>query len=221
MEQLLDALKEWIVAYVGDAGYWAVFILMALESACIPLPSEVTMPVAGLLAAEGKMSFFWAGMIGAFANLAGSWAAYAVGRSGGRTLLERYGKYVLIKQHDIERADKWFEKYGDAAVFFSRLLPVVRTFISLPAGVARMPLIKFSVLTFLGCLPWSFALLWAGYVLGEHWETILPYTEPIAYVIGGLILIVVVIWYVRKIRKARAAGSAQEEEASPTSSATD
>ena len=175
--------------------------MMALESALIPIPSEVTMPVGGLLAAEGRLSFFWVGMVGAFANLVGSWAAYAVGRGEGRKLLLKYGKYVLIRPHDIEKADRWFEKYGDSTVFFSRLLPVVRTFISLPAGVARMPLVRFSILTFAGCLPWSFALAYAGLKLGENWEKLLPYFEPVSYAIAGILAIVITVWLVRRARR--------------------
>lgn len=200
MEQLLDAFKNWIVDFVGQGGYWGIFVLMALESALIPIPSEVTMPVGGLLAAEGRLSFFWVGMVGAFANLAGSWAAYALGRGEGRKLLFKYGKYVLIRPHDIVKADRWFEKYGDSTVFFSRLLPVVRTFISLPAGVAKMPLLRFSALTFAGCLPWSFALAYAGLKLGENWEKLLPYFEPVSYAIAGVLVIAIAFWFVRRTR---------------------
>ena len=201
MEQLLDAFKEWIVEFVGQGGYWGIFILMALESALIPIPSEVTMPVGGLLAAEGRLSFFWVGMVGAFANLVGSWAAYALGRGEGRKLLLRYGKYVLIRPHDIDKADRWFEKYGDSTVFFSRLLPVIRTFISLPAGVSKMPLLRFSILTFAGCLPWSFALAYAGLKLGENWEKLLPYFEPVSYAIAAIVGVVIIVWFVRRARR--------------------
>jgi len=202
MEHLLDALKTWIENSVGSSGYMGIFILMLLESACIPIPSEITMPVGGLLAQAGRLSFFWVGMLGAVGNLVGSWIAYAVGRGGGRSLLLKYGRYVLIKPHDVERADIWFERYGDSAVFFSRLLPVVRTFISLPAGVAKMPLLRFSVLTFAGCVPWSFALAWAGYLLGENWKDILPYLDLVTYIIAALVVLVVVIWYARRMKAA-------------------
>jgi membrane protein DedA with SNARE-associated domain len=204
MTELLDAFKEWIVSSVGSWGYVGIFVLMALESACIPIPSEVTMPVGGLLASEGRLSFFWVGMIGAVANLVGSWVAYFAGAAGGRPFLEKYGRYVLLKQHDLERADRWFEKRGDSAVFFSRLLPVVRTFISLPAGISRMPFLRFSVFTFIGCLPWSFALTWAGYLLGDNWERILPYMEPVSYVIAAAVVVVVAVWIFRRLAKTRA-----------------
>ena len=205
MTEVLNSLKEWIVDSVGTWGYLGIFILMALESACIPLPSEVTMPVAGLLAAEGKLSFVAVGLVGAAANLAGSMLAYGLGAAGGRPLLEKYGKYLLIKHHDLERADRWFEKRGDSAVFFSRLLPVVRTFISLPAGVSRMPFGRFSLLTFLGSLPWCFALAWAGFLLGDNWDRILPYIEPVSYVIAILLVILIAVWFVRRFTRAKAA----------------
>lgn len=204
MAELLDQLKEFIVASVGSSGYLGVFVLMTLESACIPIPSEITMPVAGLLAAEGRLSFFWAGTLGAVANVAGSWIAYGAGAAGGRPFLEKYGRYVLIRSHDLDRADRWFQRYGDAAAFFSRLLPVVRTFISLPAGVARMPFLRFTLLTLLGSLPWSFGLTWAGYLLGDNWESILPYTEPISYGIAGILVILIGWWLIRRLTRSPA-----------------
>ncbi|MEO7804865.1 MAG: DedA family protein [Actinomycetota bacterium] len=200
MEHLLDQFKESIVLYVGAWGYVAIFVLMVLESACIPIPSEITMPVGGLLAAAGRLNFIAVGMIGAVANLVGSWAAYAVGRGGGRQLLLKYGRFILIKPHDIDKADRWFEKFGDRAVFFSRLLPVVRTFISLPAGVARMPLLRFSILTLAGCLPWSFALAYAGFLLGDNWEKILPYTEPVTYGVAVVVAAVIGWWFFKRMR---------------------
>ncbi|MGI8425986.1 MAG: DedA family protein [Actinomycetota bacterium] len=206
IEQLLDQLKEFTVNSVGTWGYLAIFVLMLAESACIPIPSEITMPVGGLLAAEGKLEFVWVGLIGAFANLVGSWLAYGIGRFGGRQLLIRYGRFVLIKPHDVEKADKWFERYGYSAVFFSRLLPVIRTFISLPAGVARMRLVPFSILTLLGCLPWSFGLAYAGFVLGKNWPKILPYTEPFTYFVAALTGAGIAFWFIRRYRR-RNAGS--------------
>jgi len=205
VEHLLDQFKNLVVESVGQWGYLAIFVLMAAESACIPIPSEVTMPVGGLLAAEGRLSFVAVGILGAVANLVGSWLAYGVGRRGGRQLLLRYGRYILIKPHEIEKADRWFERYGAKAVFFSRLLPVVRTFISLPAGVAGMPLAKFSVLTLIGCLPWSFGLAYAGYLLGENWEKILPYTEPVTYGIAAVSALLIGYWIIRKLRQRPAA----------------
>jgi len=196
---------------IGRYGYLAVFVLMTLESALIPIPSEVTMVFGGFLAGRGELSFFWVGMIGALANVLGSWLAYWLGIWGGRPMVEKWGKYVFLRPHDIDKAEAWFAKHGEMAVFVSRLLPVVRTFISLPAGVARMPFGKFTIYTFLGCLPWSFALAWLGLVLGDNWETVLRYGEPISWGIAILCAGVVVWWLVRRARQRKAAAVASED----------
>lgn len=196
---------------IGTYGYWAVFVLMMLESALIPIPSEVTMVFGGFLASRGELDFFWVGMIGALANVVGSWLAYWLGIWGGRPLIERWGRYVFLRPHDIDRAHDWFERHGEAAVFVSRLLPVVRTFISLPAGVARMPFGKFTLYTFLGCIPWSFALAWGGFVLGENWETVLRYGEPITWGVA-VVVAAVVVWFVAKRIRERRARAAQAPE---------
>lgn len=185
---------------IGDYGYYAVLVLMILESACIPIPSEVTMVFGGFLVSRGRLDFFWVGMLGTLANVLGSWLAYWVGLVGGRPLIERWGRYIFLRPHELDRAEVWFEKHGEAAVFVSRLLPVVRTFISLPAGVAKMPFVKFTVYTFLGCLPWTFALTWAGFLLGENWETFLKYGEPVSIAIGVVLLGLLVWWLVRRAR---------------------
>jgi membrane protein DedA with SNARE-associated domain len=155
---------------------------MAIESAAIPLPSELIMPLAGwMLIRDQGLGWPWlflAAFCGALGNVIGSLAAYGVGAWGGRPALRRYGKYVLITPHEIERADAWFDRYGAFAVFFSRLLPVVRTFISLPAGVARMPVVPFTVLTFLGSFPWSLGLAWGGYLLADRWEEMRAWMRP-------------------------------------------
>lgn len=201
---------------IGDYGYYAVVVLMILESACIPIPSEVTMVFGGFLVSRGRLDFFWVGMLGTLANVLGSWLAYWVGLVGGRPLIERWGKYIFLRKHELDRAEVWFEKHGEAAVFVSRLLPVVRTFISLPAGVAKMPFVKFTVYTFLGCLPWTFALTWAGFLLGENWETFLKYGEPVSIAIGVILLGVLVWWLVRRARaKARAELATEGESATP------
>ena len=201
----MDAIHDAIVHSVGDWGYWAIFLLMALESACIPIPSEVTMPVGGLLAAEGNLNFWLVGLVGAFANLVGSWVAYAVGATASRPLILRFGRYVRLREHDLDRATAWFERYGGRAVFWSRLLPVVRTFISLPAGSARMELGRFSLYSFLGCVPWSFGLAYGGYVLGQNWEKLAENVELGAYVIAGLLVVGAVFLVIRsRRRRARA-----------------
>lgn len=200
---------------IGDYGYYAVVVLMILESACIPIPSEVTMVFGGFLVSRGRLDFFWVGMLGTLANLLGSWLAYWVGLVGGRPLIERWGKYIFLRKHEIDRAEVWFEKHGEAAVFVSRLLPVVRTFISLPAGVAKMPFVKFTLYTFLGCLPWTFALTGAGFLLGENWETFLKYGEPVSIAIVITLLALLVWWLVRRARAKARASLAAEGEAEP------
>lgn len=202
---MLEWLEHLITDYLGDYGYQAVFVLMVLESAAIPIPSEVTMVFGGFLVSRGELDFFWVAMLGTVANVLGSWLTYWIGLRGGRPLIERWGRYVFLRKHELDRAEAWFERRGELAVFVSRLLPVVRTFISLPAGVARMPFGKFTLYTFLGCLPWTFALTWAGLLLGDNWETVLRYGEPVSWaiVIAGVGLIV--WWLVKRARAKRAA----------------
>lgn len=209
---MFEALERFMTGVIGDYGYYAVIILMVLESACIPIPSEVTMVFGGFLVSRGRLDFFWVGMLGTLANVLGSWLAYWVGLVGGRPLIDRWGKYIFLRKHEIDRAEVWFEKHGEAAVFVSRLLPVVRTFISLPAGVAKMPFAKFTVYTFLGCLPWTFALTWAGFLLGENWETFLKYGEPVSIAIVVLLVAVLVWWLVRRARTKNRASVAPEGE---------
>jgi membrane protein DedA with SNARE-associated domain len=195
-------MEEWVTNY----GYVAVFLLMLAESACIPFPSEVTMLVGGWYAEKGVLNFWWVGVAGVFGNLVGSWVAYAVGYKTGRDLLDRYGKYVLIRSHDVDKAEVWWEKHGEAATFFSRLLPVIRTFISLPAGMARMSFGKFTLYTFLGVIPWTFALTYLGYVVGDRWEQVLNYFDIPTLIIGGALVLIAVVWYLRR-RKARKAAT--------------
>jgi membrane protein DedA with SNARE-associated domain len=201
---MLEWIEHFITDYLGQYGYLAIFVLMVLESACIPIPSEVTMVFGGFLVSRGELDLFWVAVIGAVANLLGSWLAYGVGYVGGRPLIMRWGRYVLLREHELDRAHDWFERHGEAAVFVSRLLPVIRTFISLPAGVARMPFGKFTLYTFLGCLPWVFALTWAGVLLGDNWETFLRYGEPISLAIGIIAAAFIVWWVVKRVRARRA-----------------
>ncbi len=200
---MLEWLEHFITNTLGAYGYQAVFVLMVLESALIPIPSEVTMVFGGFLVSRGRLDFFWVGMLGALANLVGSWLAYWLGLWGGRPLVERWGRYVFHRPHELDRAEAWFARHGEAAVFISRLLPVVRTFISLPAGVARMPFVKFSVYTFLGCLPWTFALTWAGVLLGKNWETFLRYGSPISYAIAAALALWIGWWLWKRYRARR------------------
>jgi len=177
---------------------------MAIESACIPLPSEIIMPLAGWFLVDdrglGVEWLFLAAFCGALGNLIGSWVAYAVGAWGGRPLLLRYGRYFLITRHEVEQADRWFARYGDRAVFISRMLPVIRTFISLPAGIARMNIWRFSILTFVGSFPWSLGLAWAGFLLGENWERIREWMRP-ADIPILIVLAALAAWYIyRRVR---------------------
>jgi membrane protein DedA with SNARE-associated domain len=183
---------------------------MLLESACVPIPSEVTMLFGGALTATafagaGRELDFWqvvaAGTVG---NLVGSWLAYWVGAAGGRAIVDRFGRYLLIRPHEVDRAHAWFERRGERAVFVSRLLPVVRTFISLPAGVAGMPFWRFTVYTALGCLPWCLVLALLGRELGDRWTTVESFLRPVAWAIAGALVIGAVVFVRRRWRTVRA-----------------
>ena len=198
-----------IITQVYDTMGWAgVVFLMAVESAAIPFPSELIMPLAGWLLVEAKGGgwpmLFLAGFYGALGNLLGSWVAYGISLKGGRPLLLKYGKYVLLTQHEIDRTEEWFARYGEWAVFFSRLLPVVRTFISIPAGIARMNLWKFSLYTFAGSFPWSLGLAYGGFVLGENWEAMRSVMRPFDYPILAVIILAGVWFVVQRIKALRA-----------------
>ena len=170
-DQLITAIATTIADTISALGYLGVLALMALESACIPLPSEVIMPFAGYLASTGHFSLWGAATVGAIGCNVGSTIAYYVALHGGRKAINRWGSYVFIRADDLERAERLFARYGAAAVFISRLLPVVRTFISFPAGLARMSVLKFQFYTFVGSWPWCFGLAYVGYVLGRNWDT--------------------------------------------------
>ncbi|HEX9824273.1 MAG TPA: DedA family protein [Actinomycetota bacterium] len=199
----MDWLEHFITDTIGAYGYLAIFVLMVLESALIPIPSEVTMVFGGFMVARGRLDFVLVALTGTLANLVGSWIAYYLGRVGGRPLVERWGKYVFLRTHDLDRAEAWWAKRGDAAVLVSRLLPVVRTFISLPAGVAEMPFGRFTLYTFLGCLPWCFALTWAGVLLGDNWEVFLRHSRPVVIAVGVAVAGLLVWWFLRRRSRAR------------------
>ena len=194
---ILSWLSSIIISVISATGYLGIFGLMALESACIPIPSEVIMPFSGFLVWQGRFELLPVVLWGALGNLTGSIIAYWIGAWGGRRLIEKYGKYILISGHDLELADSWFAKYGQSTVFFSRLLPVVRTFISLPAGIARMDFKKFCVYTLLGSLFWSFFLAYAGLIAGENWDRLKVYFHKFDLAIG-VIIIVGIVWWVRR-----------------------
>lgn len=200
MVGLVETVTNFAIHLIENLGYWGVFIGMTLESACIPIPSEVIMPLSGYVAYEGKMTLLGITIIGSFGNLFGSLIAYFVGLKGGRPFLEKYGKYILISHDRLEMADRWFEKYGYEAVFISRILPIIRTFISLPAGIAKMDLKKFTIYTFLGSLPWTFLLGYIGYFLGPQWNIIRNYFQilDIIVILGIIGFIVYLIYQYRK-----------------------
>jgi len=195
---MIEVLGHYIIQLISTTGYVGIFILMALESALIPIPSEITMPFAGFLASKGQLSFTLIVIVGTLANVAGSLAAYYIGYVLEETVLlgiiKKYGKFVLLSEHEYNRARKWFEKYGDKIIFISRLLPAVRTVISLPAGMFEMNLKKFIVYTTFGCLIWSIFLTYIGFVLGENWNSLEPYYRKFEFIIAGLIILAVVVY---------------------------
>jgi len=197
---------EWVVNnathLISVWGLPGVFFLMLLESANIPVPSEAIMPFAGFVVSEGHMSLASIVVAGVLGNLVGSWISYAVGLYGGRPFIDRYGKYVLLRHHHVELAERWFDRWGAPAVFFSRMVPIVRTFISLPAGIARMPFWKFTVYTLLGCVPWVLMLGWVGMRLGANWERIRPYLHIVDYVVIAVVLMLIA-WAIYRWRRGR------------------
>lgn len=171
IETIVTTLATAIAATISGAGYLGIVLLMAVESACIPLPSEIIMPFAGYLTSTGRFSLVLAATAGALGCNLGSAIAYEIGRYGGRPRVERWGGYVPLGRHDLDLADRFFARWGDLAVLVARLLPVVRTFIALPAGLAAMPRLRFHLYTFLGSWPWCFALAYVGFALGEQWQS--------------------------------------------------
>lgn len=184
IESIIAVLSRFVIDMISTFGYSGILVTMAIESACIPLPSEIIMPFSGYLVTTGQFSMLGVTLAGAIGNVVGSIVAYYAGVWGGRPFVERYGPYVLISHKDLDRADRWFMQYGEAAVFFSRMLPVVRTFISLPAGIARMNFPRFVLFTFLGALPWCYLLAYIGVKMGEEWQHLRDYFHQFDLVIG-------------------------------------
>ena len=207
---MLALFTNLVTKQIAQNGYLAIFVLMVLESACIPIPSEVTMLFGGALASAGfavfgghQLNFLIVALVGTLGNLVGSWLAYWVGSAGGRPIVDRFGRYLLIRPHEVDRAHEWFNRRGEAAVFISRLLPVVRTFISLPAGIAGMNRTKFTLYTALGCLPWTFALAGIGYALGQNWTKAESILKPVAWLVLAAIVIGAVVWIARRWTQVR------------------
>lgn len=200
--RVLEFLASLIIYVISRMGLPGIVLLMAIESACIPLPSEVIMPFSGYLVFLGKYSLWSVGLAGAVGCVVGSIPAYYLGMYGGRPLIEKYGKYILMSRHDLDLADRWFARHGESTVFFARLLPVIRTFIAFPAGVARMEMKRFLAYTFAGSLPWCLALAYVGMVLGEQWPTLREYFHKFDLLIGA-VLVAAIVWYVRRHLKNR------------------
>lgn len=170
-EKILAALAHFIIAVISVSGYAGVALLMAIESACVPLPSEIIMPFAGYLVHAGRLRLIWVATAGALGCNLGSAIAYWIGAYGGRPFIARYGRFVLLDHKDLDHAEHFFRRFGGITVFLARLMPVIRTFIALPAGIAKMPQLRFHLYTFLGSWPWCFVLAWAGMRLGQAWDT--------------------------------------------------
>jgi membrane protein DedA with SNARE-associated domain len=209
LASVTDKLAEFATNVVGDLGLPGIFLLMTLESACIPIPSEATMLFAGFNVHNGEYSLFAVTAVGVAANLAGSWIAYAVGFYGRLELVERHGNKLHIKQSHIALAERWFDRWGAPAVFFSRMLPIVRTFISLPAGVARMPFWRFSLLTLAGCIPWVLMLTLVGKSARDNWAVWKDRLHYVDYAVAVIILMAFVYfgWRWWKARRARPAAA--------------
>ena len=204
--RIIEIVSAFIVATISTLGYGGFVLLMAIESACIPLPSEIIMPFSGYLVSRGEMNLWLVGMAGAVGCVLGSMVAYWVGMYGGRPLIEKYGRYILISHHDLDLADRWFAKYGEIIVFVSRLLPAIRTFIAFPAGVARMNIPRFIIYTFAGSLPWCIGLAYVGQKLGEHWDKdprLKTLFHRFDFVIGIVILLAAAWWIWRHLKHSK------------------
>jgi len=213
--RIIEILSTFIVATISTLGYAGIVLLMAIESACIPLPSEVITPFSRYHVSTGRFKLWLVTIAGAFGCVVGSVVAYWVGMYGGRPLIKKYGRYVLISHHDLDLADRWFARFGEAIVFASRLLPVIRTFIAFPAGVARMNLKKFVVYTFAGSLPWCLGLAYVGQKLGEKWDKdpmLKTLFHRFDFVIGIALVVLVAWWVWRHIKHLRSEKPAMVDE---------
>ncbi len=197
---IAEFLSGFITQFISAGGYLGVFILMALESAALPVPSEVVMPFAGYLAYLGTFNLLIISLVGAAGCMAGSILSYYVGLKGGRPFIDKYGKYVFLNHEHLDLAEEWFKKHGDRAVFFSRLLPVLRTFISLPAGLGKYDFRKLVAFSFIGSIPWCFALAYVGFRLGPHWKNIIGFFNGLDILIVA-VLALLFVKYFRKLRR--------------------
>ncbi|MBQ7514772.1 MAG: DedA family protein [Schwartzia sp.] len=194
----MSGFSEMFLSFIDSWGYFAVALLMGMENACIPIPSELILGFAGYLIYAGRMTFWGAMFYGMLGGVLGSVFAYEVGRRGGRRFVDRYGHYFFIKKSHVDMAQRWFDRYGLKAVFFSRMLPVIRTFISLPAGFASVDRTRFLILTILGSLPWTALILGAGMALGESWEYLLKIGHELSILFVLVCIVAAAVWWYRR-----------------------
>jgi membrane protein DedA with SNARE-associated domain len=197
---IILAITNFIIQTIDSMGYFGVALLMAIESAAVPLPSEIIMPFAGFLVEGGRFNLWGLSVAGAIGSVIGSWVTYALGYYGGRPLIVKYGRYVLITEHDLELTERFFQKFGKLSSFFGRILPIVRTFISIPAGIGKVPFWSFTFYTFVGSLIWSYFLAWLGWKLGENWHSLESYFRKFDLLIGVLIIGFIIYWIRRHIK---------------------
>ncbi|ACG72535.1 SNARE associated Golgi protein [Anaeromyxobacter sp. K] len=216
ISKVIEALAVFTTSVISSMGYGGIVLLMAIESACIPLPSEIIMPFAGYLVYRGEMTLHGAALAGAIGCVVGSIPAYYLGQFGGRPLIEKYGRYVLLSHKELDLADRLFQRWGQWVVFAGRLLPVIRTFIAFPAGVSRMPMGKFVLYTFVGSYPWCYALAWVGEWAGEAWHTdprvkAIYHRFELVIVVAGVLAVAWFVWHkVKEARRARVPAAADE-----------
>jgi membrane protein DedA with SNARE-associated domain len=206
MQGIVNSVVLWCTNVIATFGLAGVFVLMTLESACIPIPAEATMVFAGFAVSEGKMGLAAAIVVGVIGNVVGAWIAYYIGLYGGRPFVDRYGKWLLLRHEHIERTERWFARYGSFAVLFCRVLPGVRGFVSIPAGVARMPMVKFTLATAIGCLPFVAVLAWLGVKVGANWEQLLHQLKWLDYVVVAVVILLLV-WLLWRLVQQQRAGS--------------
>ncbi|MBU0610385.1 MAG: DedA family protein [Armatimonadetes bacterium] len=208
VHEIFAVLSAFIIHVESSMGYLGIVLLMGIESCCIPLPSEVIMPYAGYLCTIGRFDLWLVALAGAVGCVVGSIPAYYLGMYGGRPLILKYGKYILMSHHDLDMADRWFERRGDITVFIARLLPVIRTFIAFPAGVNRMDMRKFIIYTLLGSFPWCLMLAYVGVKVGENIEVLKPYFHRFDAVIGVVLVAGITFWIWRHVKGNRGAEAA-------------
>ena len=197
---ILSTIASWIISVISAMGYGGIVLLMAISAANIPVPSEVIMPFSGFLVFQGTFNLYLAALMGALGCVIGSSVSYWLGFYGGRPLVEKYGKYILLSHHDLDLADSWFKKHGEATIFVGRFIPIITTFISFPAGISKMNYNKFIIFTFLGSFLWSLSLLIIGLKLGENWGNIRQYFRGFDWVILGLIIVLIIWWILRHLK---------------------